>query len=60
MPGAVFFLLRKCDYLVWEKRRDLGVTVKGADRKLGLVPGEPLALGEGARAFCPLLLSPSP
>lgn len=34
--------------------------MKGADRKLGLVPGEPLALGEGARAFCPLLLSPSP
>ena len=30
--------------------------MKGADRKLGLVPGELLALGEGARAFCCFLL----
>lgn len=45
-------------FSIGESVTGLGSCMKGADRKLGLVPGELLALGEGARALCPLLLSP--
>lgn len=45
MPGAVLFLLRKCNYLIQGKALLVLVRcVKGADRKLELVPGELLAL----------------
>lgn len=45
-------------FSIGESVAGLGSCMKGADRKLGLVPGELLALGEGARALYPLLLCP--
>lgn len=45
MPGGVFFLLRKCNYLIQETASLVWVSrMERADRKLGLVPGELLAL----------------
>lgn len=47
MADAVFFLL-KCNYLIQERALLLWMScIKGANWKLGLVPGELLVLLEG-------------
>lgn len=67
MADAVLFLLRRCNYLIQERASLVQMSrMKGADRKLGLVPGEPLAPLEGTEgsqvALCcpPLAHEPLP